>query len=217
MRTVYLRSRDCFLSRFSRFSHIFMLLSLSSSYLSTRRLSDVYRNSGSRWCHRDTTIAYSASFLGLSKESRSLSRSRSRSRLDLDIEITNATAHAWIMHDTVRDPDERNVVGRVKICIYMYILVRVFARRWNAKSLQKEKEEGRATMTFRRGGRGGGSVTKSTDRNASFTAREVDRSRTHARSRRDWRDSWCTVKCISNSIYDLSSAIAVVRKYNLGR
>lgn len=59
------------------------------------------------------------------------------------------------MHGTVRDSDERNVVGRVKIWAR---IICVFPRarsreRWNAKSLEKEKEEGRVAVTSGEGGR----------------------------------------------------------------
>lgn len=91
-------------------SHGPLLFSYSYRYhrciYQTRRLSDVYRTRALLVMsprRKDRSLRFL--FRPVAKESRSLSRSRSRSRLDLDIEITNATAHAWIMHGTVRDPD----------------------------------------------------------------------------------------------------------------
>lgn len=96
MRTIYLPSRDCFsfltaLLYFQTLIVIIIVLINVAAYQTTETRAQAPFGDVTK---TERLLACSASFLGLSKESRSLSRSRSRSRFDLDIAITNATAHA---------------------------------------------------------------------------------------------------------------------------
>jgi len=136
-------SSRMFSFKLSHGSHVFVLLSSFTLSLSTWRLSG-------------------ASLIGLSVTSpetwrplRFLFRLRPRNRglyqghvpdrsFDLDIGITNAIAHAWIMHGTVRGPDESGMSWDAVKISYVHIYAFAWAARAPAvRKISRKGKEGR--------------------------------------------------------------------------